>query len=130
MKTQKEKKQFALEQIAPYYADPSTCGYDCDTEKCCYITINNTMCVAGKNMIKPSKWPNNISIISIINDNNEEAVFKPEVVGILTKTQWGNLQQIHDNIARYLPDKIKTYCEELGLFTYQELIEFSKKYES
>ena len=34
----KTAKQFALEQIAPYFKNPSLCGYNSETNECVYKT--------------------------------------------------------------------------------------------
>ena len=87
MKTKKQKKEFALSQLAPYLADPSTCGMDKERNSCDYITPDGRMCVAGKNMIEP-KLGLYKGIDDILKELNhvQEGLFKPEVVGILTTT--------------------------------------------
>lgn len=121
-------KEFALAQIAPYFKDPSTCGYSEENKQCEYLTSDGRMCVAGKNMLNPSL--SNISICEILDDQDQSEVFKPEVVGILTKSQWSNLQTLHDGIALKRDEySIKTRIGNLGLFTYEELVEYADKLE-
>ena len=126
MATEQEKKEFALSQLAPYYADPSTCGVGKDGESCSYLTPDGRMCVAGKNMITPKDY--GIASISTLlenNDQKQEGLFKPEVVGILTNKEWSVMQRIHDCIAMF-PDNIFRLQERvklLSLFTYEELVE-------
>lgn len=126
MKTLEEKKEFALSQLAPYFKDPSTCGYDKDTTNCEYLTSNGNMCVAGKNMINP-KFGLYEGIDDILeeNDNEQYGVFKPEVVGILTTQEWKRMQSIHDTIANNFRnvDTLKERIQRLNLFTYEEFVE-------
>jgi len=125
MATKEQKKEFALSQLAPYYANPSTCGM-LDEDSCVYLTDDGRMCVAGKNMINP---PKDIiaSIGRLIIDNNkkQEGLFKPEVVGILTDNEWGIMQSIHDSIAVHTKDtdRLKVRIIKLNLFTFEELVE-------
>jgi hypothetical protein len=126
MKTEQERKEFALSQIAPYLKDPSTCGFNKDNGTCEYLTKDNKMCVAGKNMIEP-KFGMYKDIIDVLYENEEqqEGIFKPEVVGILTNQEWKYLQSIHDNIAVNPEnvDRLKERVKRLNLFTYEELVE-------
>jgi hypothetical protein len=126
MKTLEEKKEFALSQIAPYLKDPTTCGFNKSEGTCEYLDPNGNMCVAGKNMIIPSfGLYKGIDDILEENDDDQEGVFKPEVVGILTNQEWKHLQSVHDNIA-VSPDNIHRLKERIGLlnlFTYEELVE-------
>jgi hypothetical protein len=126
MATETEKKEFALSQLAPYLADPSTCGCDEETTNCQYLTKDNKMCVAGKNMIEP-KLDLFKGIDDILEDNEfeQEGVFKPEVVGIMTNQEWKYMQTIHDAIATQPEDvvKLKVRINSLNLFTYEELVE-------
>ena len=84
------------------------------------------MCVAGKNMIEP-KLGLYKGIDDILKELNhvQEGLFKPEVVGILTTTEWNNMQRIHDTIALYTEnvDRLKGRINQLNLFTYEELVE-------
>jgi hypothetical protein len=126
MATEQEKKEFALSQLAPYYADPSTCGYNKEAETCEYKTPDGRMCVAGKNMIEPKfEWHQNIGDILQDNDNEQEGIFKPEVVGILSNSQWEFMQRIHDVIAVHTNDvdRLKDRIQLLNLFTFEEFVE-------
>jgi hypothetical protein len=132
MKTPEEIKEFALSQIAPYLKDPSTCGFNKDNQTCEYLTKDKKMCVAGKNMIEP-KFGIYKDIIDVLSENEEqqEGIFKPEVVGILTNEEWKHLQSIHDTIA-VTPnnvDRLKERIERLNLFTYEELVERAESLE-
>jgi hypothetical protein len=126
MKTTEERKEFALSQIAPYLKDPSTCGFNKSEGTCEYLDPNGNMCVAGKNMIK-AEFGIYKDILDVLAENEEEqeGIFKPEVVGILTNQEWKHLQSVHDNIA-VSPDNIHRLKERIGLlnlFTYEELVE-------
>lgn len=112
-----EKKAFALTQIVPYYNDNSLCGIDSSGD-CVYLTFDNKMCIAGKNMLNPEKYGDD-DIRIILNSNTQDKVFKPESVDILTKQEWQSMQSIHDSIARKT-DFLK-YIKELNLFTFEEL---------
>jgi hypothetical protein len=124
MATEQEKKEFALSQLAPYLANPSTCGYNEETRSCLYITNDGRMCVAGKNMLN-TKSRTDESIIEILKEHNYEQskVFKPEVVDILTTQEWENMQYIHDYIATGNLENIKLRVKQLNLFTFKELVE-------
>lgn len=113
------KKEFALNAILPYFIDPTTCGYDKEMDSCVYITEDGRKCVAGKYMLESvlSKW--NRSIGSILMENDQSDVFKPEFVGILTDNEWKSLQLIHDGIASGFD--ITNFCENSNLFTLEEL---------
>lgn len=129
MKTEQERKEFALSQIAPYLKDPSTCGFNKNEGTCEYLDSNGNMCVAGKNMIK-AEFGIYKDILDVLFENEEqqEGIFKPEVVGILTNQEWKYLQSIHDNIA-VSPDnvdRLKERITKLNLFTYEELVERAK----
>jgi hypothetical protein len=125
-KTFEEKKEFALSQLAPYYANPSTCGYDKDKKTCEYLTTDGRMCVAGKNMIEP-KIGLVKGIVDILADldHKQEGLFKPEVVGILTSEEWEHMQSIHDSIALEPTnkDRLKIRLLRLNLFTIEEFEE-------
>jgi hypothetical protein len=125
MATKQEQKEFALSQLAPYYADPSTCA-KLDNSTCLYLTNDGRMCVAGKNMINPQKGViKPINLILLDNDFKQEGIFKPEVVGILDNEQWGLMQGIHDNIPTNFSkeEKLKVKIDKLNLFTFEELVE-------
>jgi hypothetical protein len=126
MKTEQERKEFALSQLAPYLKDPNTCGMKKDGETCEYLTPEGKMCVAGKNMIEP-KYGVYKGIDELLdeNDNEQEGLFKPEVVGILTNTEWNNMQRVHDTIAAHTGniERLKGRITQLNLFTYEELVE-------
>ena len=127
-------KEFALSQIAPYYKNPETCGFNGDT--CTYLTNDGRMCVAGKNL---NEWALNkykdealLGINSIFEQNSEddfddyggqELVFKEEVVGVLTNQEWQQLQILHDKIAKQ--QSINIAISELYLFTLEELEEYA-----
>lgn len=127
MKTLAEKKEFALTQIAPYFKDPSTCGYDAAYQICCYVNKMGKMCVAGKCMINPQENEGQGSINSILTRKTQSEVFKPEFVGILSQSEWSDLQQIHDSIAKRDGYETQRYIKNMNLFTYGELIEYAGK---
>jgi hypothetical protein len=126
MKSEQERKEFALSQLAPYLANPSTCGMKKDNQTCEYLTPEGNMCVAGKNMVNP-RFELYQGIVDLLEDNDDDQVgiFKPEVVGILTNAQWDLMQRIHDTIAIHTSniDRLKDRIERLNLFTYEELLE-------
>jgi hypothetical protein len=125
------KKDFALNQIAPYYKDPMTCGYNGLEDSCKYITETGTMCVAGKNMLpeiveKYKDMSTNISVI-IETEGGQGKVFKPEAVGILDNSEWRRLQIIHDTIAKKDSDYLPISIIFLDLFTLEELKAHAEK---
>ena len=131
MSTLEQKKEFALKQIAPYFKDPSICGFDNQTRGCAYKGINNgveVMCVAGKNMlpdILEEYGTTSLSISDILFALGEGQVFIPESVGILTNDEWTRLQALHDYI--YNKNKLDKVIKNLGLFTLEELQEAANK---
>lgn len=92
------KKEFILANIAPYYHNPEICGYDKEKNSCQYLTNEGKMCVAGKNMLYPESFSNDINIKDIIADGGQ-LVLKEESRNILTSEDWSNLQYLHDMIA-------------------------------
>lgn len=124
MSTLAEQKEFALSQLAPYLKDPSTCGFDNNTQTCEYLAPNGNMCVAGKNMLNP-EFGVHKGIDDLLEYHEQKDIFKPEVVGILTDIQWVGMQNIHDTIAghKYNIDRLKGRITRLNLFTYEELVE-------
>jgi len=116
------KKEFALGQLAPYYKNPSTCGVN-EYGTCMYLTKEGKMCVAGKNLLKPIDVAKDID--SLIDEYGQE-IFKPEARNILTKEEWRLLQKIHDNIAKNQHELMLVQIESLNLFTFEELVEYSK----
>jgi hypothetical protein len=121
-------KEFALAQIAPYYKDPSTCGYDFNDDNCKYITEDGRMCVFGKNMIDPSSTPEHLNADGILERFSEKCL-KPESRGVLSSEKWRKLQVIHDYIAKYGigSEQFLEYVEESGLFTLEELQQYCKE---
>lgn len=125
-------KKFAMEAIAPYFIDPTTCGID-ESNHCQYLTDDGRMCVLGKHLIDPSTAHPGTSAYSLLGDN--QIVLKPEYRDILSRGQWGALQSIHDSLAASLSDnakltpeecirRYKSAIQELKLFTYEELMEY------
>ena len=117
------KKIFALEQIAPYYANPNLCGFE--NGRCSYKTSDGKMCVAGKNMINKNDFDEADSIYGILNKYSQDLVFVKESANILNTNQWQFLQNIHDSIAN--EREIKHYFDESSLFTLDELKEYALK---
>lgn len=116
-------KEFALQAIAPYYKDPSICGYEDD--RCVYLTNNGRKCVLGKYLKEPDKFRGRGSAISIFYAKTQEDILIPEAVGILSTDQWQSLQNIHDNVARNENLlNIRSRIDNLGLFTLEELEEY------
>ena len=132
MKTKEEKKEFALAQLAPYLVDPTTCGFEKENGNCEYLTPDGRMCVAGKNMVNP-EYNIHKDINDLLADNNDEqeGLFKPEVVGILENKEWKYMQMIHDCIATQ-PEKryeLESRINKLNLFSIEELVERAKSLE-
>lgn len=127
--TPEQKKEFALAQIAPYFKDPSLCGYNEKSGSCSYLTEDGKMCVAGKNMINPTNAAViGGSILYQIERSSQAEIFKSEVVGKLRDAEWNNLQGIHDAIAYKADEELfKGKIEKLGLFTYEELVNYANK---
>lgn len=115
-----QKKQWMIEQLAPYLADPSTCGYE--NGSCKYKTSDGRMCVAGKNMKEEFLYYNN-TIRNLLMDHPPHKVFNNNFAVGASKAEWGLLQDIHDLIARGERDAAKDAVSELGYFTWEELQE-------
>ena len=124
--TKPTPKEFALAQIAPYVANHALCGFD--GKSCVYLTDSGKMCVAGANMINPTKFLGSGGIGTILGRYSQEEVFKPESVNILSKVEWTSLQNMHDQIAKNMPYSLKNSVETLNLFTMDELKEAAEKY--
>lgn len=117
-------KEFALAQIAPYFKDPSICGISKNGLRCEYLSVAGKMCVAGKNMLHPENYTEDIE--GILDQNLQRDIFKPEVVNILNTLQWRRLQNLHDNIATSKDENaLRIRVTALNLFTYEELVEFA-----
>lgn len=124
--TKEIKKAFALAQLRPYFRHPEQFGFA--NGVCQYITLEGKQCVLGKNLINPD-IPSYISGVDYIKDNGQN-VLKPTSRGILTPTEWGYMQAIHDTGAKSQDDpelekwkdELKVSIERLGLFTYEELM--------
>ena len=116
------KKEFALFQIAPYFKDPSICGFE--DRRCKYITSDGRMCVAGKNIIDPTIVADE-SLMMLIELHGQEGLFKPEAANILSDEEWVGLLFIHDEIADPSTLGRYHYIDQLGLFTYEELVTYS-----
>ena len=116
------KKAFALGAIAPYYKNPSTCGYEGDG--CYYLTEDGRMCVVGKHMLNPKDDKLfNMDSFRILTMYSQKEVLKPEFVGILSASEWQTLQDIHDCLATGSIN-VEKYINSSELFTLEELKEF------
>lgn len=91
------KQEFVIKSLKPYFLDGTKCGFE--KGRCAYVTSDGKMCVAGQWMINPSKYKTQL-ISSIISDKGESNVFKDEAVGILSPSEWGLLQSVHDMLAQ------------------------------
>lgn len=124
----KDPKEFAMYAIAPYWKDPSVCGFNGFT--CQYLTKDKKMCVAGRFM-KPEFRErvgngNTIDYVIDAHPGGQNEVFIPEVVGILSTNHWIKLQRIHDCLAGGQVDLVKERINLLGVFTIEELEEYCK----
>ncbi len=127
------KKEFALEQLAPYLKDPNTCGYSSKEDSCLYLTKNGKMCVAGKNMLPEVREEHKFDtgnvdkgIYSIIKGKGgQENVFIPTSVDVLSDGEWESVQLIHDNLAKQDFKGVRRAIKRLELFTLAEFEEFS-----
>lgn len=117
------KKEFALRQIAPYYKDPSICGYT--SEGCLYRTSEGKSCVFGKNLLE-DRYDRSFEgrYASTLLEEFGEDILIPESRGILTPGEWDKLQGIHDSIA--LKRDVHQFIHTQGdmLFTHQELLDY------
>lgn len=120
-------KEFALKQIAPYYHNPRLCGYDSYNGQCLYRTDAGQMCVVGMNM-KPEalgKYGSaQVEISEILSVYDQNDIFRPDVVGILTDHQWRALQSAHDAISEHKMGVLHNALTDLGLFTLDELEQY------
>lgn len=127
--TKEEQKQIALEQLGPYFKNPKTCGYE--MYSCKYLTNDGKMCVVGKNLLpeKLNHYKNEqLGILEIFGEceQNQTELFKSEIVNKFTDIQWEYLQSIHDYISENKLIQLKKRIDKLGLFTYEELEQYSK----
>ncbi len=117
------KKEFALQAIGPYYKDRNLCGYE--NGGCKYITSYGKKCVFGKYTKDPIMLNGNGSALAVLKMYNEIDILVPEAVGILTKNEWQQLQEMHDTIAQsYTTIDLREEINNLNLFTLQELEEY------
>jgi hypothetical protein len=115
------KKEFALQAIKPYYNDPSLCALSKDKKNCLNYTDDGKNCVFGKYLLDPKQFPPGESVDTILHDNNQKDILKPEAVNILSLDEWEYLQSIHDIIAGASSNDLEEMVENLELFTYEEL---------
>lgn len=120
-------KEFALREIAPYYKDPSICAIK--GSACLNLLPDGRMCVAGKNLLlEIRKMHITLSIYSLFTmyKDDQSKIFIPGVVDVLTRNEWGELQGIHDAIARREDGLLDIHIKKLDLFTLEELKEYCK----
>lgn len=135
----KDKKRVVLELLAPYYKDPSTCGWQIAERSpdgiklskggyCTYLTEDGRMCVLGKCLIDPQKFAKVGSPAHILLGNYGEDILRPEFRYVFNTTEWRQIQSIHDCIAADGPNSIQVEqgIERLALFTVEELQEAAK----
>lgn len=122
----------ALSKIYSYYAGLKPFGYDAITGKCVYKNVEGNCCVAGVEMLPEAvnHWSTiNESIITILELTSQENVFKSESVGILSDEKWGDLQFLHDILAKKATGDVNEKSvvdaiNSLGLFTWEELVNY------
>ena len=114
------KQQFIIDQLKPYFEDPSTCGYDSDLQRCQYITADGKMCAVGKNLIDPKSTINGYGLTHVLGEDQEN--LKPEARGKLLEVEWDDVQSIHDSIkgSGTLMDRIEKLELDSGV-NLQEL---------
>jgi hypothetical protein len=121
------KKEFALAQIAPYFVDPSTCGYNKGAGICKYITGDGRMCVLGKNLLDPHSGVGS-AYETLGPYSNQKEVLKLEAVDILSNVEWRKLQRIHDELA--MGGVVLKAIKDSDLFTTGELDEYVENLKS
>jgi hypothetical protein len=125
-----DKKAVVLALLAPYYKDPSTCGYQkadrfpggeiCHSGGyCSYLTEDGRSCVFGKCLISPEVFRNDTHTASDILINHGEEILKEEYRNIFTHEEWNLIQHIHDCIAKN--ELTEKDVSMLGLITKDEL---------
>lgn len=133
--TLEQMKEFALSKIYPYYAGLKPFGYDAIAGRCVYKNAEGNCCIAGAEMLPEAAehWADlKESIVGILERKTQADIFRPESVGILSDEKWGDLQFLHDILAK---QSTKDMDEEnvvfaincLGLFTYEELVNYKPK---
>lgn len=133
--TLEQMKEFALSKIYPYYAGLKPFGFDSENGRCVYKNAKGNCCVAGAEMLPEAAdyWSTiNESISTILELASQETVFKPESVGILSDERWGDLQYLHDILAKEATKDINEEnvvfaINSLGLFTWEELVNYKPK---
>ncbi len=118
-------KEFALAQLAPYFKNPETCGISGGA--CQYLTKEGKMCIAGKNLTKTAlkEYAERGKGIQSILEEKGEQVLTAKARKILTPIQWGDLQVIHDRIARGDTIGVKNRIEQMRLFLFEDLEKYA-----
>lgn len=73
-------KEFALKTIAPYYSNPSTCGFN--GISCLYLTEDGRKCAVGKYLVHPEAADNKQSLREIfkLGFDMDTLVQSPELI--------------------------------------------------
>lgn len=133
--TLEQMKEFALSKIYSYYAGLKPFGYDPGTGICVYKSAEGNYCIAGAEML-PEVAENlaqlDKGILTILDREQQYNVFRPESAGILSNEKWGNLQYLHDTLAKHsigvMDEEDVAYAiNSLGLFTWEELVNYKPK---
>ncbi len=93
-------REFILNTLLPYKEDPSTCGYDKETEKCYYLTKDGRKCAVGKHMIEGEHQSSPDSIVYLTEQKSLDKYLTQEAIEQnLSLNVWAIMQEYHDKIA-------------------------------
>jgi hypothetical protein len=102
------KQEFFIEQLKPYFLDPTICGYDFGIKSCRNITPEGKKCVFGKNLTEEfinSNFSQYDTADELLSNHGFEILIE-ESRGELNVDEWVMLQQIHDRLAYYSMDNM------------------------
>ncbi len=125
---QLQKKNLALQWLAPYFKNPRICAFD-HTNGRQYICYDGRKSVLGSRLlpeINPKKYIHIDNLIKV--RHGQENVLIPEAANIFTDFELFDMELIHFYIAIGNTYMIKEILEnQLQLFTYDEMLQFVAK---
>jgi len=98
----KSKQEFILDTLRGYFVNPETCSIDKDKKyKCLYLAPNGNKCAVGQYIkdYDPKMETFEKGLEDIIKNLTDEAKAQN-----ITYTEWLNIQQVHDTLAKYMFD--------------------------
>lgn len=117
------RQEFIINNLKPYFLDPSTCGYE--NGACKYKTKDGRMCVFGKNLVKYHKSWENLSSYELIDGYGESILTEEAAAQNLSSDQWQAIQEVHDQLATN-PNLTKRRIEFLEIECEVDLTELKE----